>query len=58
MCLAVDKERHDDGDDQAHDDGDDHAHVERHVVGAGRRWGEGQKGREGSVRISQSSHTL
>lgn len=40
MRLAVDKEGHDDGDDQAHDDGNDDAHVQRHVVGAWGRWGE------------------
>lgn len=44
MRLAVDEERHYDGDDQAHDDGNDHAHVERHVVGAGRRCGGGREG--------------
>lgn len=40
MRLAVDKEGHDDGDDQAHDDGNDDSHVQRHVVGAWGRWGE------------------
>ena len=34
MRLAIDEERHDDGDDQAHDHRDDDAHVERHVVRA------------------------
>ena len=33
--LAVDKEGHDDRDDQAHDDGDYDAHIKGHVVRAG-----------------------